>query len=64
MNTKINYFLIIIGGILTLYANSDEQQNEYILIGGIVLFVIGIYRIGKSIPSKAKTEDKSDDILN
>jgi len=64
MNTKINYLLIIIGGIVAFYANSFEQQNEYMLIGGIVLFVIGIYRLARTIPSKTEIKDNSDDILN
>ena len=64
MNTKINYLLIIIGGFLTLYANSDAQENDYLLIGGIVLLMIGLYRLTRTIPSKNKIEDNSDDILN
>jgi len=64
MNTKINYLLLIIGGIIALYANSGEQQNEYFLIVGIVLFVIGIYRIARTIPSKTDVEDYGDDNVN
>lgn len=64
MTTKINYLLIIIGGIITLYANSDAQQNEYLIIGGIVILLIGLYRLARAIPSKTEIEDSSDDILN
>ncbi|TXG39428.1 hypothetical protein [Seonamhaeicola maritimus] len=52
-----NYILIILGAVVALYANSEEEQNQYILIGGIILLMIGIYRISKTIPSKRDIED-------
>ncbi|HMC01583.1 MAG TPA: hypothetical protein VKN14_11165 [Flavobacteriaceae bacterium] len=65
MNNWINYLFIIIGGIVAFYAQHDEQQNQYILIGGIVLLMIGIYRLAKTIPSKSeKDEDSHNDDLN
>ena len=54
-----NYVLIILGSIVAIYAKNVTEQNEYILIGGIVVLMIGIYRISKSIPSK---KDDDDDI--
>jgi len=64
MSNKINYLFIIIGGIVAFYAQHDEQQNQYILIGGIVLLMIGIYRLAKTIPSNSKKEDDQNDDLN
>ncbi|WP_282136069.1 hypothetical protein [Seonamhaeicola maritimus] len=52
-----NYILIILGAVVALYANSEEEQNQYILIGGIVLLMIGVYRVSRTIPSKKEIED-------
>lgn len=48
----LNYILIIFGAFVAMYAKVDADQNQYILIGGIVLLMIGIYRISKTISSK------------
>ncbi len=53
----LNFLLIIIGGFVALYAQAQEQQNQYILIGGIFILMLGIYRISRNIPSKNDTED-------
>ena len=45
----LNYILIVIGATVAIYSKAGEQQNQYILIGGIVLLMIGIYRISKTI---------------
>jgi len=50
-----------IGAIIALYAQNQENQNEALLIGGIVLLIIGVYRISKHIPSK---NDEDDDYQN
>ena len=55
-----NYLLIIIGAIIAMYAKGGEQQNQYILIVGIVILMIGIYRIAKTIPSKINSEDDTN----
>ncbi|MFY0715185.1 hypothetical protein J1D01_16080 [Seonamhaeicola sp. NFXS20] len=56
----LNYILIVIGAIVALYANSEEEQNQYILIAGIVLLMVGIYRISKTIPSKIDKDDNQN----
>ena len=56
----LSYILIIIGAIVALYANSNVEQNQYILIGGIILLMVGIYRVSKTIPSKHDKEDEQD----
>ena len=48
----INLILIIIGGGIAIYAEAGEQQNVYILIGGLLILMIGLYRISKQIPDK------------
>ncbi len=55
---NINYFLIVLGALVALYAKAGGAQNQLILIAGIVVLMIGIYRIAKTIPSK---KDNNDD---
>lgn len=52
MSRLINFILIIIGGLIALYAQAEENQNEYILIGGIVMLMTGLYRLSRGISSK------------
>ena len=59
----ISYFLIVIGGIIAIYAQAQEQQNQYILIGGIVVLMLGIYSVSRNIPSK-NDRDNNDDNQN
>lgn len=56
----LNYILIVIGSIIAIYAKTGTRQNEYILIGGIAVLMVGIYRISKSIPSKYDQDDSND----
>ena len=44
MNTVkyINYLLILLGASIAIYANAKANQNQYILIGGIVVLMIGL----------------------
>ncbi|MFV9550750.1 hypothetical protein [Algibacter sp. PT7-4] len=55
----LNYIFIIIGAFVAMYAKIGTNQNQYILIGGIVLLMVGVYRVSKSIPSK-NVEDNED----
>jgi putative Mn2+ efflux pump MntP len=56
----LNYILIIIGAFVAMYAKIGADQNHYILIGGIVLLMIGIYRISKTIPSRHQNKDDNN----
>ncbi len=49
----------MLGGIVALYANGREEQNIYILTGGIVLLMLGIYRVSRTVPSKSEKEEPS-----
>ncbi|TDU40257.1 hypothetical protein BXY82_2304 [Gelidibacter sediminis] len=62
MNTSrlINLLLIISGGFVAIYARAGMDQNEYVLIGGIVILMIGVYRISKNIPSKNDPDSSTD----
>ena len=61
ISKNINYIFIAVGAILALYGQNQEEKNEAMLIGGIVLLMIGVYRISKNIPSK---RDSEEDIQN
>lgn len=58
-NKNINYLFILLGGIIALYAQAGEEQNEYLLISGIVLLMIGLYRISRNLSSKSDDRDDS-----
>lgn len=53
MSRIISYILIITGALIAVYAQAGEKQNQYILIGGIMVLMLGIYRISRNIPSKS-----------
>ena len=57
---NINYILIAIGGIIAFYANAKDTQNEYLLIVGIAVLMLGIYRLSRTIPSKNNEDDNID----
>jgi len=54
----INFICVVAGGVVALYAQAQEQQNTYLLMGGIVLLMFGIYRTSRNISSK---NDKQED---
>jgi len=61
---NINLILIIIGGGIAIYAEAGEQQNVYILISGLLVLMIGLYRFSKQIPDKEpidKSENKNEE---
>ena len=60
MSRLINLLLIIIGGFVAIYAKAGMDQNQYVLIGGIMLLMTGVYRISKRIPSKNDQETPSN----
>jgi len=47
-----NYLLILLGAIVAMYAKAGEQQNQLLLISGIIILMVGVYRISRTIPSK------------
>ncbi len=60
LSRSINYVLILVGGIVAIYAKAKTEQNEYILIGGIVILMVGIYGLSRTIPSKNEREHKAE----
>ena len=43
----ISLLAIVVGGAIALNAQAEEKQDTYLLIGGIVLLMFGIYRISR-----------------
>jgi len=56
MNRIVNLILILTGGLIALYAQAEENQNVYILIGGIVMLMTGLYRLSRGISSKKEDD--------
>ena len=57
----LNYLFIIIGAVVAIYAKTGTEQNESILIGGIMILMLGVYRISKRIPDR---NDEENDLKN
>ena len=53
---KIYYFLIVIGAVVAIYANANEEQNILILIIGIIVLMYGLFKVQATIPSKREKE--------
>ena len=59
MSRVISFIFILLGGAVAFYAQAEERQNTYILILGIVLLMIGLYRISSNIPSKQDQQEST-----
>lgn len=57
----LNYILLLMGAIVAIYAKTGTEQNQTILIVGIMLLMLGIYRISKTVPSKNEEEHFNND---
>jgi sulfite exporter TauE/SafE len=55
-----NLILIFIGGIIAIYANSEEKQELYILLIGIMILMFGLYRLSRGISSKFENENTEE----
>ncbi|MDA8768599.1 hypothetical protein N9M71_00485 [Winogradskyella sp.] len=54
----INIICIVIGGVIAIHAQAEEEQNAYLLVGGIVLLMFGIYRTSRNVPSKFDNQEE------
>jgi disulfide bond formation protein DsbB len=59
MSRIVNIVLILTGGLIALYAQAEENQNVYILIGGIVMLMTGLYRLSRGISSRQMDDDNA-----
>ncbi len=55
----LNYILILVGAFVAMYSKTVANQSQFFLIGGIVLLMIGIYRIAKTVPSRNEEDDNT-----
>lgn len=53
-----NFILILVGGIIAIYAKAEEQQDVYILLIGIMILMFGLYRLSRGISSKHDSTEK------
>jgi len=53
----INFVLILVGASIAFYAQSQDDKGNYILISGIVLLMMGLYRLSRNISSKTERQD-------
>ena len=60
LSKTISILLIIIGGFIAFYAQAGANQNQYVLVAGIFLLMMGVYRISRNIPSKNEREQQHD----
>ncbi|TXD85120.1 hypothetical protein ESY86_00820 [Subsaximicrobium wynnwilliamsii] len=60
ISKTLSYVMILIGAMVAIYAKAQVNQNEYILIGGIVLLMVGVYRISRNISSKSERENDNE----
>ncbi|NRD22583.1 hypothetical protein HNV10_04985 [Winogradskyella litoriviva] len=59
LSRTLNFLCILVGGLVAFYAQAQQNQNAYILIGGIALLIFGVYRTSRNIPSKLDNEDET-----
>lgn len=59
MKNLIMVLLTFGGGILALYEQSKEKPNVFLLIGSMIIFVYGMYRLMQLVPSK-KDENEEE----
>lgn len=57
----INYILILTGAVIAMYGKSTQEENQYFLIIGIILIILGVYRIARTIPSKTDQDGEQLD---
>ncbi|QXP59142.1 hypothetical protein [Olleya sp. HaHaR_3_96] len=58
MPKKVNiyYISIVLGAVVAIYANANEEQNLLLLVGGIALLMFGIFNLQSAIPSKKEKD--------
>ena len=47
---NLSYIFIVLGTVIAFFGESTK--NTFVLIGGIVVLMLGVYRLSKKIPSK------------
>ena len=56
LKRNISYALILLGGILALYEQSKDDPNQYLVIIGLAMLMVGVYTTARRIPEKKNSE--------
>lgn len=51
------YFLLIIGAIILITADTETLSSPYLYVAGIVLFMLGLFNISRTIRSKKEIDN-------
>jgi hypothetical protein len=54
----VSILLFFGAGIYALYEQSKPEPNQFIMIGAMAIFMIGLYRIMKKIPNKNEEDNE------
>ena len=54
-----NFILIVVGGIITIYANADDQQELYLLLIGVMILMFGLYRVSRGISDRKTNSEET-----
>lgn len=54
----ISILLFFGAGIFALYEQSKPEPNQFIMIGAMAIFMIGLFRIMKKIPNKNEEDNE------
>lgn len=64
LSQLVDYSLLFIGACVAIYAQAGENQSQFLLIGGIVALMLGVYRISRNIPSKRNQDNNNQDEIS
>lgn len=54
----VSILLFFGAGIYALYEQSKPEPNQFIMIGAMAIFMIGLYRVMKKIPNKNEEDNE------
>ncbi|NJM78622.1 MAG: M3 family oligoendopeptidase [Flavobacterium sp.] len=58
MKNFIYTILLFSLGVYAIYEQSKPEPNKFIMFGAFALFMVGLYKIMKKIPSKNEQDDE------
>ena len=61
MKNLIYTLLLFAFGVYALYEQSKPNPNKFIMFGALALFMVGLYRIMKKIPSKNNENESNEE---
>ncbi|MFH4968188.1 hypothetical protein V8G61_08280 [Gaetbulibacter sp. M240] len=62
----INYILLVVGAATAFYSDTftDYNQKTTVLVVGMVLMMLGIYRISRGLRSRSNQSDAEENSQN